>query len=484
MNNYLFIFCFVIASSSVAYAQTTLQEALRTVRELRAQMQQKDEYETTKEFEARQSRIQGKLDILFRAVYPSIFNGTIGAYDADNETYPLTIGSVSEQFLLKIPRTAARSMEKETMSKLKASGNFYIEPDGQVYAASPLSVSIGSTVYHTLWEKPKIRILRTHVLVHESKETILTDPSKEKIYDLAFTPDGHKLASSSNHNTVILWDVSSAQPLRTLSHEPSSAYSVAFSPDGRFLAVGRDRSLTLWNPTVGQQLRDFNAENSKITSLDFAPTGYLLALGQYDVLLIWDLTTPTNPHGSRIKNPGGGLPADIHSVSFSKNQKTIAVAEGNSIALYTVPGLKGLKTQTFSNSTYIKTKFSPDGKYLSIAVNEILTSDIRIWDASNLQELVSFSAHPAAVTSFCYLHEPGFLATASFVYRTGMYQNQPSWEVTFWDIKKGTELRRMYGGNATPAVNVASSPTEGYLAVAIGNIIDLHEVTVIQHSAD
>ena len=76
------------------------------------------------------------------------------------------------------------------------------------------------------------------------------------VLSVAFSPDGHTLASGDDSGTIELWDV--ADPARprllgqtVLSSSFPDAQSVAFSPDGRTLASGSDDgTIRLWNPNV------------------------------------------------------------------------------------------------------------------------------------------------------------------------------------------------------------------------------------------
>lgn len=89
----------------------------------------------------------------------------------------------------------------------------------------------------------------------------------KEIYTIKWSPTGPGtlnpnanliLASASFDSTVRLWDVERGECLHTLSKHTEPVYSVAFSPDGRYLATGSfDRCVNIWNIAVCVKCLDF-----------------------------------------------------------------------------------------------------------------------------------------------------------------------------------------------------------------------------------
>lgn len=66
------------------------------------------------------------------------------------------------------------------------------------------------------------------------------------------------LSSASFDSTVRLWDVERGVCIHTLTKHQEPVYSVAFSPDGKYLASGSfDKCVHIWNTQVINPLMPF-----------------------------------------------------------------------------------------------------------------------------------------------------------------------------------------------------------------------------------
>jgi WD40 repeat protein len=104
----------------------------------------------------------------------------------------------------------------------------------------------------------------------------------DAVREIAFSPDGARLATASFDGSVKVWDASSGRELRTFSGHNASVFGVVFSPDGKTIATASgDKTAKLWDANTGDVLLTLHAPNG-LTGVAFSPDGSQLATAGRD----------------------------------------------------------------------------------------------------------------------------------------------------------------------------------------------------------
>jgi serine/threonine protein kinase/Tol biopolymer transport system component len=194
-------------------------------------------------------------------------------------------------------------------------------------------------------------------------------PRLTTAYSVAFSPDGTILACGDDTNgSTYLWNVGTAKRLlvATLPDPASEGVdSVAFSPDGKILAAGDANGSTyLWNVATEKMIGTLADSPSKgVESVAFSPDGKTLAAGDANGrTYLWNVAGKNRT--TTLADSDGKA---VDSVAFSPDGKTLAAGDANgSTYLWNVAGGNATATLADSGSKGVESvAFSPDGKTLA-----------------------------------------------------------------------------------------------------------------------
>ena len=207
----------------------------------------------------------------------------------------------------------------------------------------------------------------------------------ESVNSVAFSPDGHRIVSGSKDKTLRLWNTDTGQPVGApLTGHTESVNSVAFSPDGHRIVSGSDdKTLRLWNTDTGQPVgAPLTGHTGAVASVAFSPDGHRIVSGSRDdTLRLWNTDTgqPTGP-------PLTGHTDVVRSVAFSRDgQRIVSGSYDGTVRIWDIKRRhQVVKNLTGHAGRVYAVVFSPDGRYVASGGED---GTIRIWDSQTAHEL-------------------------------------------------------------------------------------------------
>lgn len=103
---------------------------------------------------------------------------------------------------------------------------------------------------------------------------------KHSVRAVAFSRDGHWMASGSEDGTFVLWDLANHMEKRVLAADfrtAPSAFGLAFSYDSHLLAGGGMGAIRIWNTGTSGLVQELNTQGGFVRSLALSPDGTRLA---------------------------------------------------------------------------------------------------------------------------------------------------------------------------------------------------------------
>jgi WD40 repeat protein/serine/threonine protein kinase len=208
-----------------------------------------------------------------------------------------------------------------------------------------------------------------------------TDP----VAGVALSPDERMLAAGSSAGTVRLWEIATGREKRQLKGQKP-----VFDPEGKTLAVGlADGTAGLFDIRTGQEAAPLKGEWPSETQEDlprlahwpvvaFSLDGRYLALSADRTINLFDIATRR-----RLDSLKGHI-NNIWSVAFSPDSKTLAsCSQDGTVKLWNLHALQEAVTLSGHQGQVVTVAFAPDGNLLATSGSD---GKIRLWRASPFEE--------------------------------------------------------------------------------------------------
>ena len=255
----------------------------------------------------------------------------------------------------------------------------------------------------------------------------------DSVIATAFSPDGNRLATGSDDNTVKIWQKETGQLLKTLTGHDASVKYVAFSADGNLLvSIDSNDTIKNWNIETGVETEVLIKPIQTERSVAFSPDGALKVLTRLDdqnSAIISE--TATGLELMTLKGHTG----KVVVVSFAPDGKRVATGSADKSAkIWDIQ--TGLATVTLKgHSQGVSTvSFSPDGEEIITGSND---NTARIWGTKSGRDVKLQDEELAYVRSIAFSPDSKRVVTGSRSVSTPI--------AILWDATDGTILQKLKG---------------------------------------
>lgn len=266
--------------------------------------------------------------------------------------------------------------KKLTMTLKKLAGGspgLAYSPDGRFIVAGHAFTQALKGVSIFVWDA------KTGALVKSITGPFPIDKPANSVTYLAFSPDGRYLAVGYYGNfpypgdNIYLYDTSIWSPVKSFGDAKAPAHGgLIFSPDGRHIAHGTIKGeIRIWEVVTGQLSREIKAHGDYVESFAYSPDGKRIVSG-----------TATGSTKGHLNQATG---------------KFVTVKNEEQVRIWGMDGDKPLRTiEGFTTSVRVLV-FSREGKYLVSGSDD---KTIRIWDTGKWEVVGTLrtSAEPMAAS--------------------------------------------------------------------------------------
>ena len=312
-----------------------------------------------------------------------------------------------------------------------------------------------------------------------NNEEIWATQHDSAIYSIAFSPDGKWIATGDANGQFCLSNGTIRHTITGIHRGPVSAFG--FSADGRLLATGGvDGMVTICDVEPGKSLRRMKGHQGRIHALSFSPNALAVASASADgTTRVWDIRSVRDRRSARSSRLLGSRELPVFSLTYSADGSRIAVGTGRKAA--SIGGGEGLiegivEVWNVQTGELESTFPAADGRVLALAWNDnrLITggydSYLQVWDLETMRSQkirtdVQGDVDMSAIGTLAVAPN-GTLVAAGFGRPTAHQSDYPQ-VVKIWEFANGNmKPIQTLMGHFNTICQVAFSPDGTLLATA------------------
>ncbi|MCS7065878.1 MAG: hypothetical protein NZL85_06320, partial [Fimbriimonadales bacterium] len=269
------------------------------------------------------------------------------------------------------------------------------------------------------------------------------------VLSVAWSPNGQYIATGDANGQVKIWD-SNGTLQRTLTGHTQAVLSVSFHGDSRRVASGStDSTIQIWDAVNGAHLRTLTGHTGGVRALAFSPDGnYLASIDGYGLVKIWNAASYALVRNIQAYHPTSeGIPT---AIAWAPNSSEFATGNASGvIRRWRVNGSR-IGGDIHSTLSIFSLSYSSNSARLAAAANQV-----EVWQLDPLTYIAQLQQPGASTVAFS-LTDPDQLYAGSSdgdIVLWGLQDN-----TTYWRISRKRVFYAAFGqpGGGTFAQGVHS----------------------------
>lgn len=215
-----------------------------------------------------------------------------------------------------------------------------------------------------------------------SRTVQILETHDDEVWFVQFSHNGKYLASASNDQTAIIWEVgvNGVCVKHRLSGHQKPISSVSWSPnDEELLTCGVEESIRRWDVSTGKCLQIYEKAGAGLVSCTWFPSGKHILSGLSDKsICMWELD------GKEVESWKGQKSLKISDLDITADgEEIISICKPNTVLLFN----KETKDERFIEERQTITSFSlsKDNKFLLV---NLLNQEINLWNIEGDPKLI------------------------------------------------------------------------------------------------
>lgn len=212
---------------------------------------------------------------------------------------------------------------------------------------------------------------------------------------VAWSPDGKWIATGGDGSTVQLWNVKDRLLSKDLKGHSRRVQSLAFSRDSTsLLSGGQDRTLRSWDVDSGQESRAPIKTGFDLWSLQYShDSRFILGAGRHEDIFLWDAET-----GTEIRRLSGHIAFVHRAVFLPDGRRVVSGSDDRTVRCWDAQTGRELARFEGHRCNILDVAVSPDGRFAASAGGGITVNgrwnpgedfDIRVWRLPKLNSVSS-----------------------------------------------------------------------------------------------